>query len=253
MIETQTYVSRENRSAKRPILREALMGIDWLALRASAVYYGFGVPRGDGSAVILVPGFLGTDYYMAELYFWLWRVGYNPYKSNIGWNANCLDKLGKRLVETVERANDRTGKPVHLIGHSLGGILSRSAATLKPESVASVITLGSPFRGIKSHPWVLEMGKQVRKRIVLENPVEQPECFTGFCNCETIKAWTSPFPKEVKQTAVFTKTDGIVDWKVCQDGNSDNDFEVSGTHIGLVFNPQVYRIIGKRLAKKNSN
>jgi pimeloyl-ACP methyl ester carboxylesterase len=48
---------------------------------------------------------------------------------------------------------------VHLIGHSLGGVLVLSAASLRPDIVASVITLGSPFRGIRSHPMVLEMSK----------------------------------------------------------------------------------------------
>ena len=32
------------------------------------------------------------------------------------------------LLETVERARDATGRPVHLIGHSLGGMLTRSLA-----------------------------------------------------------------------------------------------------------------------------
>jgi hypothetical protein len=30
--------------------------------------------------------------------------------------------------------------------------------------------------------------------------------------------------------------------------NPDNDFEVTGTHLGLAFNPAIYRIIAHRLA-----
>ena len=44
-----------------------MIGLDWLSLRTSPVFYGFGVPRGDGSAVILVPGFLATDVYLWEM------------------------------------------------------------------------------------------------------------------------------------------------------------------------------------------
>ena len=53
--------ARDQRPAPVPIWREGLAGLDWLALRASPVFYGCGVPRGDGSAAVLVPGFLGTD------------------------------------------------------------------------------------------------------------------------------------------------------------------------------------------------
>ena len=56
-----------------PIWRETFLGVDWVKLRASRVYYGIGVPKGDKSAVILVPGFMGYDYYMVELFAWLWR------------------------------------------------------------------------------------------------------------------------------------------------------------------------------------
>ena len=243
------YTHKDSKPSNRPIFREALWGVDWLSLRTSAIYYGFGAKRGDGSAVILIPGFMGTDYYMAELYFWLWRIGYKPYMSGIGWNANCLDKLGKKLVATIDRAESKTGKPVHLIGHSLGGILARSAAVQRAETVSSVIALGSPFRGIRSHPAVMKTAEQVRARILRETNNERPECFTGRCDCQTVKAWDTCFPKDISQTAVYTETDGIVDWQVCVDNDAANNFKVAGTHVGLVVNPQVYRIIADRLGK----
>src|SRR3990170_871325 len=83
------------------IWREALWGLDWLSLRLSPVYLGLGVPHGDGGAVILVPGFLTTDAYMVEMYFWLRRVGYSPYLSGIGVNADCIQTLTQRLEKTA--------------------------------------------------------------------------------------------------------------------------------------------------------
>jgi hypothetical protein len=55
-------------------------------------------------------------------------------------------------------------------------------------------------------------------------------------------------PAEVVETAVYSRTDGFVDWRYCITGNPENDFEVTGTHIGLAFSPSVYSIIANRLA-----
>jgi pimeloyl-ACP methyl ester carboxylesterase len=244
-----TYFDVEERPAAVPIWREALAGFDWLALRTSPVLYGCGVPRGDGAPVVVVPGFLGSDLYLLEMYFWLGRIGYRPFLSRIGRNAECLDLVLNRLLGTVEEARASTGRRVHLIGHSLGGMLSRSAAVRRPDKIASVITLGSPFRGIRSHPLVMQATSAVRTRIrSREASEERPDCFTASCPCDTVNALHAPMPASVPQIAIYTKTDGIVDWRVCVNDDPDADVEVTGTHVGLAWNPKVYRIIAERLA-----
>jgi len=238
---------KDQQSSKRPLWREALVGLDWLTLRSSPVYYGLGVPRGNNSAVIVIPGFLGTDTYLQEIFLWLRRIGYRPYMSRIGWNAECIDVLAERLSETVARAHNETGGKVHLIGHSLGGVLARSAAGQWPDRIASVITLGSPFRGIRSHPLVLQAGEQVRARILRQNGSRQPDCYTGYCECAAVRSLRQEFPASIPQSAIYTKSDGVVDWRVCLNDDSKTNFEVSGTHVGLVFNASVYRLIAERL------
>src|SRR3990172_3319433 len=114
--------------ASVPLWRETLFGIDWLLLRLSPVYYGVGVPRCDGAAVVLIPGFLGSDNFLVEMYHLLRRIGYRPYYSRIGRNAECPDVLLDRFFQTMDQAYDETGRKLHLIGHSLGGLIARSAA-----------------------------------------------------------------------------------------------------------------------------
>ncbi len=232
--------TRDQRPAPVPIWREGLAGLDWLALRTSPVFYGCGVPRGDGAAAVLVPGFLGTDWYLLELYGWLARLGYRPFLSRIGRNAECLDLLSRRLLETA------TGRPVHLIGHSLGGLLARSLAARRSELVASVVTLGSPFRGVRSHPLVLAASDRVREQVRRE---DRPDCYTGFCRCEAVTGLATAIPASVPQLAVYTKTDGIVDWRVCVNDDPATDVEVTGTHVALVANPGAYRAIARHLAR----
>lgn len=249
-IQVLTGFDKEMRSSALPIWFESLVGVDWTLLHLSPVYYGFGVPKGDGSAVVVVPGFLGSDFYLYELYLWLARIGYKPYFSNIGWNADCLNTLAEKLTGTIKRAHAETGRKVHLIGHSLGGILSRSTAAQNSELVESVITLASPFRGVKSHPQVLQMSERIRRRIFLTvDKNEHPDCFTGFCNCPTVTALQNSLPAKIIQTAIYTKTDGIVDWRSCILRNEEKDFEVTGTHLGLAFNFQVYKLIASRLGQ----
>ena len=233
------------------IWTEALFGAEILLLHASPVYYGLGIPRGDGSAVVVIPGFLGTDLYVSHLHSWLGRVGYQSYLSGIGVNAECPNLLIRyRLAATIKKAAAETGRKVHLIGHSLGGIIARSLAAQHPKEIGSVISLASPIRGTVMHPSVLSAARIVRSQILSQHGSGVlPDCYTPRCTCNFLSSLRCELPKSVAETAIYTRDDGIVDWHYCRTGNAKNDFEVPGTHVGLVFNPSVYTIIAERLAQ----
>jgi len=221
-------------------------------LRLSPVYWGFGIPSGDGSAVVVIPAFLLTDLYLTEFRSWIDRIGYKAYLSDIGMNAECPNLLIKyKLEATIRKAYKETGKKVHLVGHSLGGVIARAAASQMPDRVASVITMGSPFQGVAAHAGILRASEMVRGQI-LERHGEHvlPGCYTSECTCNFLESLVVKPPKGVLQTAIYTKSDGIVDWRVCRTGDPNVDFEVSATHIGLAFNPIVFDVIAHRLAGK---
>ena len=229
---------------------EAFFAAELVLLHATPVYYGFGVPPGDNSGVVVIPGFLGTDFYLMELHAWLKRIGYRPYFSGIGINAECPNLLiQRRLNETIARALEETRRKIHLIGHSLGGVIARAVAHQRPEAIASVISLGAPFRGAVVHRSVLKAAEAVRLRILDEHGKGVlPECYTGRCTCNFLDSLRRDLPDSVLETAIYTRGDGLVDWRYCMTRNPEVDFEVTGTHIGMAFNSSAYSIIAERLA-----
>ena len=250
MVQRKFVQERFMANPSLPLWREAFLGIDWLSLRVSPVVRGIGVTRGDGSAVVVIPGFLGSDEYLGDMNAWLRRIGYTPYLSGIGRNAECPDILSQRLDKTITRAFNETGSKVHLIGHSLGGVLARSAAVRWGDKIGSVTTMASPFGGVTVHPFVLQTAFLVRGRIRQRTagPKVLPDCYTGHCSCGTIEALRSDFPASIPKQAIYTKTDGVVDWRFCID-DEPTDVEVRGTHVGLAFNPQVYKAVGRFLGE----
>ena len=119
----------------------------------------------------------------------------------------------------------------------------------RPHDIASVITLASPFRGTVVHRTILHAADSVRRQILQEHgPRVLPTCYTGRCTCDFLSSLRRKLPSTVLETAIYTRTDGVADWRYCMTGDCKNDFEVPGTHIGLAFNASVYAIIAKRLA-----
>jgi triacylglycerol lipase len=248
-IRTEQY-----KKADLPILGEVLCAAELVLLHAAPLYYGLGVPHGDGSAVVLIPAFLCPDAYLTPLHQWLARIGYNPFFSRIGFNTECPNLLIRlQLNDTIEKALAKSGRKVHVIGHSLGGIIARAIAAQRPADIASVITLGAPFRGTVAHSSILSAAKMVRRRILSKHGSDVlADCYTGHCTCDFLDSLRHSMPASVAETAIYSEGDGVVDWRYCKTDRPDADFPVSGTHIGLVFNPSAYSVIAERLAQAGS-
>ena len=242
------FIPHEEIPSRLPILYEPFLLLEIAALHMSPVYYGLGVPAGDGAAVVIIPGLMGADVILSELYGWLTRVGYRAYFSGMGLAAECPDALARNLAATIDRAYEESGRRVHLVGHSLGGIFARSAAVRMPDRIASVTTLGSPFRGLVVHPLALTLGNLIRHRIRLRYPNLPQGCATSQCSCGFARSLRRKWPRSVAQTAIYTRSDGIVDWRYCRTGDPEVDVEVSGTHLGLILNSATYQCIAERLA-----
>jgi len=242
---------KELKAEPSSIWHEWMAGVELGFLWLSPIWWGYGVPHGDGSAVVLVPGFLGSDFYLSQFADWLRRIDYEPFYSGIELNADCPNLLIRRhLDETIEQACKSSRGKIHLIGHSLGGSIARAVAAQMPDRVASVITLGAPIHGLEAHTSVLRVAELVRKQILERHgPGVLPTCYTARCTCDFVESLKGDFPESVRQTAIYSKSDGLLNWRVCRTGDPKVDLEVSSTHIGMVFSPLVYSLVAQRLAE----
>jgi pimeloyl-ACP methyl ester carboxylesterase len=95
--------------------------------------------------LLVVPGFLANDRTTLGLQRALAQAGYRVTGWGMGVNKGARADTLQRLAERIERHG--RGRPVILVGWSLGGLFAREVAKLRPDLVARVVTLGSPFSG----------------------------------------------------------------------------------------------------------
>ena len=102
-------------------------------------------PRGDGSPVVVLPGFTASDSSTFVLRSILERLGHRP----VAWGSGATSAR-REIIDGVDalvrRLYDEDGRSVQLVGWSLGGVFARHVAARRPDMVRRVITLGSPYR-----------------------------------------------------------------------------------------------------------
>ena len=218
-------------------------------LLVDPVFRGDGVPRGDGSAVMTIPGFLAGDGSLSVLRGWLGRIGYAPHSSGINFNVDCSDRALDRLDERLERLFRASGGPVALIGHNRGAHFAKALAVRRPERVSSVISMGAgldtPFDiSIPTQAGVAAF-RALHART--SDRVARNGCFTIECKCRFARDYAGEFPADVPLTSIYSRGDGVVWWEACAVPYARN-VEVDSSHVGMTVNAAVYRALAAALA-----
>lgn len=203
--------------------------------------------------VLLIPGFLAGDWTLAAMNKELRERGFRTYRSHIHANVNCTLKSALDLETRLERLVERRGSRVQIVGHSLGGMLGRGLAARRPDLVAGLVTMGSPMRAPAAHHALLSRGVRALNRLsdVGVPGVMSSDCVGGECAHLSFVEVQEPLRADVQMTNVYSRRDGIVDWRACIDPEG-RAVEVRASHVGLAVDPRVIDIVSASLLHQSA-
>jgi pimeloyl-ACP methyl ester carboxylesterase len=211
------------------------------SLLRDPVFRGRGVPHGDGRPVLLIPGFLAGDWTMRIMDGWLGRVGYRVNLSGILLNVQHSERMLSGLRRVVGEIVDATGSRVSLVGHSRGGLLAKVLSQRNPDAVEQVIALGSPLAD-----WT-DLAAITHHAVGVVRTANEL-AFGRKLNAEGRFTYDLKLAPLVPTTSIYTKADDVVNFRSCLRPDVPA-IPVWGTHNGLVVNPEVYRLLGRLLAR----
>ena len=233
-----------------PLWRESRVAFEAAQLLRSPVWRGEGVDPGEGRPVLLIPGFLAGDGTLATMTKWLRGNGYWTRRAGIRANIGCSQDACEQIEERLEALAARTGRKVAIVGQSRGGVLARVVAARRPELVSGVVALGAPTVGmLRVHPLVLLQVGLVGALGTGRVPgLFRMSCLRGAC-CQPFRTdLVRRFPAAVRYVSVYSRTDGIVDWRACLDGAADELIEIRASHCGMAVSVPAYEQVARALA-----
>ena len=179
----------------------------------------------------MVPGLGTNDISTLPLRRYLNHLGHRSQGWGLGFNEGKLDRSLADVDALTLELFEQVGRPITLIGQSLGGVYVRETARNHPERVSQVITLGTPLWG----PRFTAAASHFRGQIVsIEERINEQ----------------NNFPIQVPVTAFYSPRDGVVDWRSCIDTYSPkaDNIRVLSTHFGMGLDPDVLAEVAQRLS-----
>ena len=210
--------------------RALWMGATWWRHRAELA----AAPRGDGRAVMVLPGLFNSDRSNIVLRRYLAARGYRVHGWGLGRNlgVRSVGPDAEHLITRIESVADRG--PVTLIGISLGGIMARMVAQARPDLVAGVVTISSPYAGPAraTNVW------RAFETLTGER-VDDPAVIARSA------AIAGPLP--CPSAAIWSRSDGLVAGIICRDDTTPA-VEVRSSHLWVQHRPQVLAAVAPQQA-----
>jgi pimeloyl-ACP methyl ester carboxylesterase len=198
--------------------------------------------EGLGRPVLVLPGFSSPDSATRRGRQHLGRLGYRAHGWGLGRNHGLIDPIIDGVLARLDQLHEEYDEPVRVVGWSFGGLLARWLAHQRPASVRQVVCLGSPYRPEGEHTRTTPLFERSARTHGLSE--------RAF---EVVDTLRRPLPVPV--TAIYSRTDGIVNWRACRltdaelaAGRSDN-IGVPSSHVGLLANPLSLAALTDRLAQ----
>jgi hypothetical protein len=104
--------------------------------------------------------------------------------------------------------------------------------------------MGSPMLAPGAHHVLLTAGVDALVRLSRAGVpgLMAEECVAGSCARQSFEESRVPLQTDVSFTAIYSRRDGIVDWKACVDPTA-HAVEVTTSHIGMAVDPRVIDVV----------
>jgi pimeloyl-ACP methyl ester carboxylesterase len=238
------------------MMQELTMGLDLGALFTDPVFYGIRVAPGDGKLVVILPGFMGNDLYLLPMLNWLWWIGYTPVRSSLNLSAGCMQRSLERVQAEIDRHLNRKERSVALIGHSRGGAIAWAIAAHMQEQVSHLVMLGAPMpgfnRSVEDGERKIRLGGLTRMLLhanKLSRRLLDPDCRFPSCECAFMNYAERPLSKATALLSIYGSDDLVIPEQAKM--FLGKIIDVPTGHVGLVYNPEVYRALAQFLAQNN--
>ncbi len=180
-------------------------------------------PRGDDRSMFVLPGFGASDGSLLPVRQYLNSRGHDVTGWGLGRNRGDVVGYVRQLIPRIETRVERDGRPANLTGWSLGGVVARELTRLRPDLVNRVATFGTPLFGPRA------------------SAASRGFSHEEINHIETLIAdrLSVPLPRPIM--VIYSKNDGIVDWRACIDEHTPFalNVEVTATHFGMGLSPDV--------------
>ncbi|MGI9615214.1 MAG: esterase/lipase family protein [Acidimicrobiales bacterium] len=163
--------------------------------------------------VLVLPGLTATDRSTSALRAHLRALGHPVHGWRLGRNEGPTAEIINGLDARFRELSERYDQPIGLVGWSMGGVFAWALAGRDPELVRSVVTLGSPLRGLPG--------------------------------------WVTPPPPSVPVTSIWSRWDSVVPERasMLKEGPGRENIEVRALHLTLGFDPVVTAVVDDRIAQ----